>query len=87
MVKNSPGNVEDPRDTDSIPRWERSPGAALYSNILACKIPKTEEPGCPGSWGHKESDRTEHNYYLIILCMFLYMFLLLCTWKQKDYMV
>ena len=30
---------------------------ATHSNILAWRIPWTEEPG--GSWGHKESDTTE----------------------------
>ena len=35
---------------------------ATHSGILACRIPWTEEPGkefMPGSWGRKESDRTE----------------------------
>ena len=34
-------------------------GRATHSNILAWRIPWTEDPGglCP--WGHKESDTTE----------------------------
>ena len=28
-----------------------------FSSVLAWRIPRTEEPGCP--WGHTESDRTE----------------------------
>ena len=34
-------------------------GMAIHSNILACRIPWTEEPRrlCP--WGHKESDTTK----------------------------
>ena len=32
---------------DSIPGWGRSPekGMVTHSNILACRIPWTEEPG------------------------------------------
>ena len=33
---------------------------ATYSSILAWEIPRTEEPGGLQSWGHKESDMTEH---------------------------
>ena len=32
---------------------------ATHSNILAWRIPWTEEPGEYSSWGHKESDTTE----------------------------
>ena len=32
---------------------------ATHSNILAWKIPLTEEPRRHSPWGHKESDRTE----------------------------
>ena len=32
---------------------------ATHSSILAWRIPWTEEPG--SSWGHKESETTEHN--------------------------
>ena len=47
-----------------IPRfslWVRKEGmaTAMYSTILAWRIPQTEEPGELQSKGHKESDRTE----------------------------
>ena len=32
---------------------------AIYSSILAWKIPRTEEPGSYSPWGHKELDTTE----------------------------
>ena len=45
--------------------WEDSleEGMAACSNILAWKIPQTEEPGrlCP--WGHKELDTTERLHF------------------------
>ena len=34
-------------------------GIATHSNILAWRIPLTEEPGGYGPWGHKELDMTE----------------------------
>ena len=33
---------------------------AIYSSILAWRIPWTEEPGGYSPWGRKESDMTEH---------------------------
>ena len=33
---------------------------ATHSSILVWKFPWTEEPGRLSSWGHKESDTTEH---------------------------
>ena len=41
--------------------WEDAleEGVASYSNILAWKIPWTEEPGRLQSVGHKESDMTK----------------------------
>ena len=33
---------------------------APHSSTLAWKIPWMEEPGRLQSWGHKESDTTEH---------------------------
>ena len=41
MVKNSPANAGDVRDTDSIPGSGRSPegGHATHSGILAWRIP------------------------------------------------
>ena len=32
---------------------------ATHSNVLAWRIPGTEEPGDPLLWGHTESDTTE----------------------------
>ena len=47
MVKNMPATEGDVVDADSIPKWGRSPGRGkgTHSNILAWKIPWTEEPG------------------------------------------
>ena len=49
-VKNPPANVGDTRDEDSTPGLRRSPagstaGSVTHSNILAWRIPWTEEPG------------------------------------------
>ena len=62
-VKNQPGNAVDIRDTDSIPRW-RSPeegnGNPLqYSCLENCMDQGAIYDGLY-SWGHKESDMTEH---------------------------
>ena len=35
---------------------------ATHSGILACRIPRTEEPGRLQSMGSQESDMTEHTY-------------------------
>ena len=47
VVKNSPANAGDARDTGLIPGLERSPGGGhgKPSSILAWEIPWTEEPG------------------------------------------
>ena len=50
------------RDPGSIPGWEDplEKGMATHSNILAWRIPWTEEPGRLYSpWGGTESDTTE----------------------------
>ena len=51
VVKNPPANAEDRRDAGSIPGLGRSPGEGNgnHSDILAQKIPWTEEPGRPRS--------------------------------------
>ena len=58
MIKNLPAMQE--TRVQSLD-WEDplEKGMAAHSNILAWRIPRTEEPGgfCP--WGHKESDTTE----------------------------
>ena len=47
MVKNPPANEGESRDKGLIPGLERSPEKemATHSSVLACKIPRTEEPG------------------------------------------
>ena len=47
VVKNLPANMGDVRDPGSIPRLGKSPGGGHgnHSNILAWRIPWTEEPG------------------------------------------
>ena len=47
MVKNPPANAGDIRDSGSILVWEDplEEGMAIHSNILAWRIPWTEEPG------------------------------------------
>ena len=39
---------------------------ATQSNILAWKIPFAEKSGGLQSWGHKESDMTEHTHNSLI---------------------
>ena len=47
VVKNSPAGAGDIRELGSIPGQEDplEEGKAIHSNILAWKIPWTEEPG------------------------------------------
>ena len=48
MVKNLPANAGDVRGAGSIPGPGRLPGRegmAAHSSVLACRIPRTEEPG------------------------------------------
>ena len=58
MVENLPANA---RDTGSIPGLGGSPGEGnpTHCNILAWRIPWTEEPGGLQSMGLKEPDMTE----------------------------
>ena len=42
---------------------------AIHSSTRAWKIPWTEELG-RNPWGHKESDVTEHNYFLGLINKF-----------------
>ena len=61
MLKNLCVNAEDKTDAGSIPGWEDplEEGMATYSNILAWRIPWTEEPGGLQSTGLQKSDITE----------------------------
>ena len=62
MVKNTPANARDLRDTDLIPGLKRSPGGE-HGNPLQYSC--LENPTSGGAWpammhkGHKESDKTE----------------------------
>ena len=55
MVKNLPANAG---DSGLILGWEDLPEEEMttHSNILAWRIPRTEEPGGPQSMGSQESD-------------------------------
>ena len=55
VVKYPPANARDSGDLDLIPGWGKSPGGgmATHSNILACKLPWTEEPGGYSPQGRK----------------------------------
>ena len=62
VVKNTPANAGDARDTGSIPGSGRSPGVGNgnHSSLLAWESPWTEEPGGLQSMGvTKESDTTD----------------------------
>ena len=53
VIKNSPANERDVRDSGSIPKSGKSleEGMATHSSILAQRIPWTEEPGGLQSMG------------------------------------
>jgi len=53
VIKNSPANAGDARDSSSMPGLGRSPGEgnATHSSIPAWRIPWTEEPGRLQSMG------------------------------------
>ena len=57
MVKNLPANAGDVGDAGSIPGSGRSPGGGNGNPLqnLACKIPRTEEPGGLQSMGSQKS--------------------------------
>ena len=63
MVKNSPIDAGNARDTGWIPGLEDAleKEMATHSSILVWKIPWTEEPGeLYSPWGCKELDMTKH---------------------------
>ena len=41
-------------------------GMATHSSLLAWRIPRTEESGGCGPWGHKELDITEHTHMVSV---------------------
>ena len=49
--------------------WENAleKGTATHSNILAWRIPWTEDPGRPSPWGRKESETTERLSFIHLL--------------------
>ena len=57
----SKGSFCNAGDMGSIPGLGRSPGkrTAVHSGTLACRIPRTVEPGRHSPWHCKESDVTE----------------------------
>ena len=62
VAKNLPANAGGIRDVGLIPESGRflEEGVAAHSNIVAWRMPWTEEPGRLCSpWGHRESDMTE----------------------------
>ena len=61
VVKNLLSNAGDIRDEGPIPGWEDplEEGMAIHSNILAWRIPWTEEPGGYSPQGRQESETTE----------------------------
>ena len=58
MVQNLPNDAGNP---GLIPGWEDplEKGMAAHSNILAWRMPRTEESGGLSPWAHKELDMTE----------------------------
>ena len=58
-------------DVGSIPRSGRSPGKenGIHSNILAWKVPWTEEPGRLQPVCHK----VKHNWAGTHICLFMYL--------------
>ena len=54
MVKNLPANAGEEGGKEPVEE-----AMATGSSILAWKIPWTEEPGGPQSWGHKQSHANE----------------------------
>ena len=58
VIKKSPANERDVRDSGSIPKSGKSleEGMATHSSILAWRIPWTEEPGRLQSIGSQTVD-------------------------------
>ena len=76
MVKNSPANTGDIRDTGLIPGLEE--GMATHSSTLAWRVPWTEEPG---GIVHR-LQRVGHDWNELA-CIYIWI-TLLYTWNQHD---
>ena len=63
-VKNAPA-VQETRVLSLGRKDSLEKEMATHTNILACEIPWTEEPGTHRSWGFKELDTTEHAHIAI----------------------
>ena len=62
MVKNSPANAEDIKDSGSIPGSGRSPGGGHGNPLQYSGMENPTDRGVLvgySPWGHKESDTTE----------------------------
>ena len=71
MVKNLPANTRGIRDMGSILGWEDAleEGMAIYSSILAWRIPWTEEPGGLQSTGSQRVEQAHRSRYSIAIMM------------------
>ena len=77
--KDSTCNVGDPGQSLG---WEDplQEGIATHSSIPDWTIPWTEEPGGLHSWGHKESDTTEHlSTAQHSICVYTFVYVDKCT--------
>ena len=64
MVKNSPANVGDIRDTGSVPELGRAPGGEHGNPLQYPCLENTMDQDRP--WGCKESDPTEQLHFLVM---------------------
>ena len=75
MVKNLPANAGDTRDPSSIPGWEDPLRRKwqLTPVFLPGKFHGQRSLVGYSSWGHKESDTTEHTHYIILISIFFFL--------------
>ena len=59
VVKNPPVKAGDARNTDSIPRLERSPGGGNGTSFQYSCLENSIDREAFSPWGHKELDATE----------------------------
>ena len=70
LVKSPSANAGEAREEGWIPGWGRSPGGECGNTLqYSCleKFPGQRSLAGYSSWGHKESDMTEHTLYCICL--------------------